>query len=106
MVSSPDGQKILVWNKYSTFEVYEAASLSYLGYWTPPVTSTNWMISVIEFSADSSLALVETGRLNPVAVVNLTDLSTHFWFNFTATEVIRYVSFLNSSSEFMIVVGN
>ena len=76
MEASPDLQKIAVWTELTEVRFYDI-SFSLIGEYKSDITPEKNSTERVPFSADSSLAVVETGRLNPIAVINLTDFSSN-----------------------------
>lgn len=75
IVISPDYQMALIWSISSRLFVYsiESSFLTLNSIFNDSVTNFRRFTETIPFSSDSQLAALETGHLNPIRIINLTN---------------------------------
>ena len=91
-----DYSKALVWNNVSQVKIYDLASMTLVGFHNPAITPAAWMTQKITISADSSMAIIETGVYNPIVIINLNTCVVEYQITAMAGTLACY--FLNNKN--------
>jgi hypothetical protein len=99
---SPDRRLALVWTQYSKVYFFDIThNFSLLSTYNGSAVNVPGTTQCIKFSSDSAFAILETGNLNPVRVINLTDFTIAFSVNIS--KVIISVDFLDVKNRFIFI---